>query len=63
MHIEEQEKKKSVLTMARYACNRHHGWRKQAVWTNFRTACKCEANSVHACVHYNVEFDKSLLDE
>ena len=26
--------KSLVLTMAIYACNRHHGWRAQAAWTN-----------------------------
>ena len=30
MHI---ERRKSVLEMAMYACNRHHRWHKQAAWT------------------------------
>ena len=29
-----EERQKSVLTIASYACNRHHGWRTQAAWTN-----------------------------
>ena len=32
---EEEKKKRSVKTMASYACNRHHGWRTQAAWINF----------------------------
>ena len=31
---EEEEREKSVLTIASYACNYHHGWRMQVDWTN-----------------------------
>ena len=28
-----EEERKSVLTMASYTCERHHGWRTQTAWT------------------------------
>ena len=33
-------KKKSVLTMASYTCNRHHGWRTQVVWAKIGNLVK-----------------------
>ena len=30
---QKRERKKSVKTMASFACNRHHGWRMQTTWT------------------------------
>ena len=34
MEKERKKESKSALTMAIYACERHHGWRTQTAWTN-----------------------------
>ena len=34
MSGKKDERERSSLTMASYACNRHHRWRTHAAWTN-----------------------------
>ena len=49
-----KEERKSVLTMASYACEHHHGWGIQTTWTNNT------ANSLsHSAIDYEI-FYKGL---
>ena len=37
-----RERKKSILTLASYACNRHHGWHTQATWSKPQSLRLCK---------------------